>query len=98
MKAGGPGLWWCSFACASRAWAMKWPRSASITGIARCIRAITRSAAIRILARRSSTPAIACSHWAAPSAGLIASWAAAFSSADLSGKTRKMVPSATPAA
>ena len=73
-------------------------RTAIITDIVIRIRSSTRSVATTTCARSPSTPAIASSKAACPSAGLMASSAAASIRLFLSGKTRKIVPSAMPAA
>ena len=69
-----------------------------MTAIVSCIRSSTRVAAATTRSRRSSASAMAASNASWPPAGLIASSAAANSSVALSGKTRKIVPSAMPAA
>ena len=95
-KGGGPGLPAAIFAWS---WAaIRWLRVAIITDMVRCIRSWTRSAATTTFSRSASSPAIASSKSRWPSAGLIASSAAASIRLRLSGKTRKIVPSAIPAA
>ena len=73
-------------------------RSAIITSVTFSERAVSRSVVTRTRSRSDSTPASAAWRSARPVAGLTTSSAAAISSAGLSGKTRKMVPSAIPAA
>ena len=80
-----------------KAW-IRWGRTATITDIVRCIRSSTRWEASTTWSRRSWTSAMAFSKLSWPPAGLIASSAAASSRLFLSGKTRKIVPSAMPAA
>ena len=69
-----------------------------MTAMVSCIRSSTRVAAATTRSRRSPASSMAASNASWPPAGLIASSAAANSSVALSGKTRKIVPSAMPAA
>ena len=74
------------------------PRSATITCITDSIRAATWRTVASTLARRSGSAASDSAIRSLPPGGLIVCSATANSSAFLSGKTRKMVPSAMPAA